>query len=145
MKIHKSAKTQIYPGGQRFRALKELTFSNDTGALTLFTVTGDVVVELIPVVITNVTSVASANIRLGIIGATNAIITDTLSTELDAREIWISTGPDSEIEPLESRRSYIIAGSNDIILTLSAQVDAGAITFYCFWSPLSVDGNLIAT
>ncbi len=144
MKIHKSAKTQIYPGGQRFRTLKELTFDDDTGTLTLFTVTGDVVVYLIPVVTTSVTSIASANIRLGVTGLTDAIIADTLSTDLDAREIWISAGPDSEIEPLDSTRSYIITDGNDILLTLSAQVDAGAITFYCFWSPLSSDGILVA-
>ncbi|KKM86590.1 hypothetical protein LCGC14_1277470 [marine sediment metagenome] len=127
----------------RYKIQKDLTFSNSTGTLTLFTVTGDVFVSIIPIITTDLTSAAAANIRMGVVGATDAMIVDSLSTVLDARGIWVDQTPDSEIEPLDRTRSYIITDGNDINLTLDAQVDAGAITFYCFWTPLSADGNVV--
>ena len=126
----------------KFKIQKDLTFSNDTGTVNLFTVTGDVFVNIIPVIITDVSSAAGANIRLGVVGYTDAMIVDTLSTDMDAREIWNDGGITNEIENLDSIRKYIITDGNDIVLTLDAQVDSGAISFYCFWSALSGDGKV---
>ena len=122
---------------------KDLTFSNDSGTLTLFTVTGDVIVWMIPIIVTDVTSVALANIRLGVVGNTDAMIVDSQAVDLDARGIWVDQTPDNEIEPLDRIRSYIITDGNNIVLTLDAQVDAGAIRFYLYWVPLSNDGNVV--
>ena len=122
---------------------KDLTFSNTgAGAVSLFTVTGDVFVNIIVVITTNIASAASANIQLGVVGYTDAMIVDTLSTDMDAREIWNDSGITNEIENLDSIRKYIITDGNNIILTLDDQVDSGAMTFYCFWSPLSNDGKV---
>ena len=122
---------------------KELVFSNDTGTVALFTVTGDVIVKIIPVIVTDVVPNTTANIRMGVVGNTNAMIVDSVSTNLDARGIWVDQTPDNEIEPLDRIRSYVVMDGNDINLTLSAQVNSGAITFYCFWTPLSSDGKII--
>ena len=122
---------------------KALTFSNDTGTFNLFTVTGDVIVQIVPVVTTDVASAAVANIRLGSVGNTNAMIVDSVSTDLVARGIWVDQTPDNEIEPLDRIRSYIVTDGNDIILTSDAQVDTGAITFYCYWSPLSSGATVV--
>ena len=122
---------------------KDLTFSNDSGTLTLFTVIGDVIVWMIPVIVTDVTSAALANIRLGVVGNTDAMIVDSQAVDLDARGIWVDQTPDNEIEPLDRIRSYIITDGNNIVLTLDAQVDAGAIRFYLYWVPLSNDGNVV--
>lgn len=122
---------------------KDQTFSNSTGTITLFTVTGDVIVWLIPVIVTDVTSAALANIRLGVVGNTDAMIVDSQAVDLDARGIWVDQTPDNEIEPLDRVRSYIITDGNNIVLTLDAQVDAGAIRFYLYWVPLSNNGNVV--
>jgi len=143
MTIKKNAKHQVYPGGQKFKAIKELIFSNNTGTITLFTVTGDVQIHLIAICKTNLASAAAANIRLGIIGNTDAIIVDTLSTDLDANKFWDDQTPTDEIQASDRARSYDISNGNDIILTLDAQVDSGAITFYCYWTQLSNDGLII--
>ena len=125
------------------RLIKGLTFSNDgAGALSLFTVTGDVSVELLAICKTNVASVALANIQLGVVGNTNAFLVDTLSTDLDAGEMWNDQSPTDIIQTRDRRRVYDIGGGNDIILTLDGQVDSGAITFYCYWVPLSNDGRV---
>jgi len=124
-------------------ATKSLTFSNDTGALNIFTVTGDVIIKIVAVCKTNVASAAVANMELGIAGSTDAIIATTVSTDIDADEIWHDASPDSDIEALSTMREYIISGGADVILTLSAQVDSGAITFYAFATPLS-NGSSVA-
>ncbi|HUX56538.1 MAG TPA: hypothetical protein VMV77_06160 [Bacteroidales bacterium] len=124
------------------RLEQNITFDNDVGVVPLFTVTGDVLVSVIPVVVTDVTSAAAGLIRLGVVGNTDAMIVDSLSTNLDARGIWVDQTPDFEIEPFERIRRYIITDGNNIILTLSAQIDAGALRFYCFWSPLSTTGKV---
>ncbi len=125
------------------RLMKELTFSNDAaGALSLFTVTGDVSVEVVAVCKTNVASVAAANVRLGVVGYDNAMIVDTLAENLDAGELWNDQSPTDEIQARDRRRNYDIMGGNDIILTLDAQVDSGAVTFYCYWVPLSIGAKV---
>lgn len=139
-KPSREAEMEIYTSLGEFKIQKDLTFSNSTGTLTLFTVTGDVWVNIIPVITTDVTSAAGANIRMGIVGNTDAMIVDSLATGLDARGIWVDQTPDNEIESTERVRGYFITDGNNIILTLDAQVDAGAITFYCFWSPLDTAG-----
>jgi len=58
--------------------------------------------------------------------------------------LWIDRSPTSVIEPEGARRDYIISGGDDIILTLDAQVDSGAITFYCYWSALSTGASVVA-
>lgn len=126
---------------------KDYTFSNTAGgAYAMFTVTGDVIVRIAAVCTTSITSAAGANIELGIAGATTVIIAQTLSTNLVAREIWHDATPDSEIENMSQTTvmsDHFISDGNDIILTLSAQVDTGALSFYAFWTPLSSDGNVI--
>ena len=126
------------------RVIKTLTFSNDTGQVNLFTVTGDVIVQIVPVCTTNVASAAAGNITLGVVGDLDAMIATTLATNLDAREIWIDASPDSEVEALSTIRAYIISDGNDIQLDLDAQVDSGVIEFYCFWTALSDGASVVA-
>jgi len=126
------------------KTTKALTFANDTGTVSLFTVTGDVRVNIIAICKTNVASAAAANIRMGVSGNDQAMISDTLATDLDANEFWNDQSPTSNIQAGDRVRSYDISNGDDVILTLDAQVDSGAITFYCLWTPLSSDGNVTA-
>lgn len=145
MKIQKSAKQQIYPGGQRFKAIKSLVFSNDTGTVTLFTVTGDVQVEITIICKASLVSVAGANIKLGIVGNAGAMLVDTLATEFDVNEFWNNQSPNDQIQTSDRARKYDISNGNNIILTLDAQVDSGTITFYCYWNQHSNNGLVVAS
>jgi hypothetical protein len=124
----------------KYKASKTITFSNDTGTVSVFTVTGTVIARVIPICTTNVASAAAGNIELGVSGDTDAMIAATTGTDIDANEIWHDASPDSNIEALSVRREYIITNSDDIIMTLSAQIDSGVIAFYCEWEPISDDG-----
>lgn len=124
---------------------KELTFANDAaGTVDLFTVTGDVIIRLIAVCKTNVASAAGANIECGVAGDTNIMIVSTLATDIDANEIWHDATPDVNTELESVSKDVIISNSDDIILTLDAQVDSGMVVFYLFYIPLSTDGNVVA-
>jgi len=124
--------------------IKSQTYSTTTGTQTLFTVTGDVIVRVIPVCKTNLTSAGACNVELGVTGTVAAMIAATDVTTIDADEIWHDATSDSDVEAESVSRNYIISGGADVILTLSAQIDAGAITYYCNWRPLSADGNVVA-
>ena len=126
----------------KFSLIQDITFSTSTGTVSVFTVTGDVIIRIIAIVTTNVVPNTTANIRLGTIGNTDAMIGDSVSSNLDAREIWNDSVASREIEAVDSVRGYIIADGNDVILTLSAQVNSGVIRFYGFWTPLSGSGKV---
>ena len=143
MDMMSNPNTKGYLGLENTLIRKDLTFSNDSGTLALFTVTGDVIVWIIPVITTDLTSAALADVRLGVVGNTDAMIVDSQAVDLDARGIWVDQTPDNEIEPIDRVRSFIITDGNNIILTLDGQVDAGAIRFYLFWAALSNDGNVV--
>jgi hypothetical protein len=133
-----------YESLSKNKVIKELTFSNDTGTVNLFTVTGDVRVSVVAICKTNLASAAAANIELGISGNTGAMLASTLATDIDANEFWNDTSPTGNIQASERIRAYDISNGADIALTLDAQVDSGAITFYCFWTPLSVGATVTA-
>lgn len=139
--VHKACLGELEAGGfAGHKCVKEITFDNSTGTVPLFTVTGDVIVRVIVVVKTNVASVGGCNGEVGIVGATDAIIATTDLTLLAAGEIWHDTTPDAKIEALSTMRDFIITTDGDMALTLSAQADSGAVTFYCLWAHLSDDG-----
>jgi hypothetical protein len=124
--------------------IKAVTFSSDTSSVALFTVTGDVIVKLIAICKTNVASVVGCNAEVGIADDTNLIIVSTDITALATNEIWHDAAPDTNGELLSTSRDVIISNGEDILMTLSAQADSGAVTFYVHWTPLSTDGNVVA-
>lgn len=134
----------ITAGGMGYQLLeKVIVFSNTAGTVNLFRITGDVIVRVVGVVKTNCASAAGCNASVGIAGATNNIIAVTDITTMLAEEIWHDNSPDSEIENLSVLQERIISDGNDIIMTLSAQADSGAITFYCFWLPLTALASVV--
>lgn len=141
MSIHTTSKSGTV---KEYWAEKTITFANSTGTVSVFTVTGMVAVQIIPECTTNVASAAAADITLGVSGDTDAMIAATTATDLDANNIWIDASPDSNIEAQSTSRDYIIGNSDDVILTLSAQVDSGVLVFRCLWKPISADGKVEA-
>lgn len=124
---------------------KSITFSalttGATGATTLFTVTGVVAVRLFGVVSgTDVTG--SGTIEAGISGNTAALLAQTTGTALDVGEVWIDTAP-ATVEALPALQ--IIGAGQDIIQTIATDtLNAGTLTYYCAWFPISTDGNVVA-
>jgi hypothetical protein len=111
-----------------------------TGATTLFTVTGTVAVRVFGVV-SGADLTGNGTLEVGVAGGTALILAQTTGTDLDVGQVWIDTGP-ALVEVLPS--PLIVAGK-DIIQTIGTDtITAGTITYYCAWTPLSDDGNVVA-
>jgi hypothetical protein len=112
-----------------------------TGATTLFTVTGCVVVRVFGVCGT--TLEGAATLEVGISGATAVILAQLANaTVLAADEIYTDATPTTKVEAMPSQ--LIIGNSQDIIQTIgSTALTAGQLTYYCLWAPISSDGNVV--
>lgn len=131
--------------GLGFTASKAITFVAGTtgavGATTLFTVTGTVAVRIFGVV-SGADVTGSGTIEAGISGNTAALLAQTTGTALDVGEVWIDTAP-ATIEALPNLQ--IIGAGQDIIQTIGTDtLNAGTLTYYCLWFPISSDGNVVA-
>jgi len=140
--------------GLTFREKKTITFDGNTvnaigdhdgtaDPTTLFTVSGDVAVVVIGIVKT--TLVGAATIEVGVTAATASILAQVAdATLLAVNEFWGADATPSLAEAM-SPRIHGIGGGLDIIMTLAtANITAGVIDFYCYWMPVSTDGNVLA-
>lgn len=125
---------------------KSITYvAGTTGAIassSLYTVTGDILLNIFAVCGTSLTSGGAATIEVGISGNTAGLIALSTATDIDAGEVWIDTAP-ATIEALPA--SQILTNGTDILQEIkTATVTAGVLTYYAIWRPLSSDGNLVA-
>ena len=130
-------------------AVGNYNFTDDTGAagaFTIFTVTGDVVVQVFGLCQVLMDSGGAAKIELGIAGNTASLIAQTTATDLDAYEAWQDAGPEPNPCPVSlDSRGFVIANGADIILTVSAaDLTVGDVDFVCRWWPISTNGNVVA-
>lgn len=124
---------------------KALTFDGTIGAVgfsTLFTVTGVVAVRVFGVCGT--TLVGAATLEVGITGATAVILAQIAdATTLATDEIYTDATPTTKVEALPAL--LIIGAGQDIIQTIgSTAITGGQLTYYCLWTPISTDGNVVA-
>lgn len=137
-----------------FFAKKTMTFdggtTNDPGDYTggtgnpanLFTITGDVLLAIFAVAETALVG-ASATLEVGVADATAELLAQTTAANIAIKKAWTDTGPALAGETLPS--AHIVGRSQTIIQTAgSANITAGKLHYYCFWRPLSSDGNVVA-
>lgn len=124
-------------------------FTDDTGAagsFTIFTITGDVLLEVFGVCNTALTSGGVATIELGVSGNTAVLIAQATATDLIADEIWHDATPTTKVEQIaNTTRQFIVTNGQDALFKITtADLTAGDIDFYALWRPLSTDGNVVA-
>ena len=139
--LYSGTAKEIEKFGEGHLAKHIVTLRTDaTGTQTLFNVTGEVEVVVIGYIDVTVTSGNALTLEVGVTGATAGLIAQTAVGNLTLDKIWVDAIP----SVLESKPSWkIIANSLDIIHTIGAFVaTAGKITYYCWWRPLSADGNV---
>jgi hypothetical protein len=136
-----------------FSAKKSVTFdggtTNDCGDYNgtgnpknLFTVTGDVLMVILAVAETALVG-ASATLEVGVASATAELIAQTVAANIAIKKAWVDTGPSLAGEVLPS--AHIVGRSQTIIQTVgTANITSGKLNYYCFWRPLSDDGNVVA-
>jgi len=135
-----------------FKASKRITFLGGTsdaigdkdGALAtfpIFTVTGDVLVWVAGMVKT--TLVGAGTLEVGIPNNTAILIPQVAdATTLAVNELWHDAT--SVLGEGFTPQVHGIGGGLDINgIVASTDITAGVIDFYCFWRPLSSDGNVV--
>ncbi len=126
--------------GMRFVS-KTVTFNGEV-SYAAFTVTGLVACFVVGYVTTPLTnhadtvSVGTATSAAGLIAATAGTAMQT------AGQAWVDNAP-SKFETLPSS-SKLIGDGEDIAVVGTANIAAGVVELYCFWVPLSSDGNVVA-
>lgn len=123
---------------------KAITYATATtgaiGVTTLFTVTGVVAMRVFAVCGTDLTG-AGATIEIGIVGNTAAVIAQSVGTTIDTGEIWYGTNPPT----VGVLPSVLVLSATNVIQTIAtATVDAGQLTYYCLWAPISSNGSVVA-
>ncbi len=110
------------------------------GDHTLLNVTGVVALNIFAVCETDLAG-ANATISVGTATTKAGLIALTTGTDIDAKEIWHDASPDASVE-----RSSVILKSivteNVTYTVATADLSAGALTFYVRWAPISEDGNV---
>lgn len=135
--------------GQRI-ARGNYNFTDDTGAAgsyTIFTITGDVLLQVFGVCNIALTSGGAATIELGVSGNTAILIAQATATALIANEIWHDATPTTTVEAIDidGTKNFILANGQDALFKITtADLTAGDIDFYGLWRPLSTDGNVVA-
>jgi len=114
-----------------------------------FTVTGDVLVRVFGIVgATGITSTSgTTTLSIGTTEATAGIIAASTvnNTQFAATDVWVDSTPANDVELMASAAWHVIGGGANIRLTRNVDdLTAGTLTLYCFWSPLSSDGNVVA-
>lgn len=124
---------------------KAITFTGAAGAgaqgtIPLFTVTGTVQLYFFGVCNTDLVG-ASATLSAGVSGVETGLVGSTTATNIDSGTVWGDSSP-AAVDPMPT--SKIIGAGQDIILTVgTADITAGAMTYYCLWTPISEDGNIV--
>lgn len=133
---------------EAFKLSSSWTFAASTtgavGAHTLFTVTGDVWVNVFATCQSSLTSGGAATIEVGVTGLTQGILQQAAATSFDTDMVWTDQGFDEGLST--TRIGNIIANGQDIKLTIgTTTVTGGQATFYCLWRPLSSNANITVT
>lgn len=116
--------------------------------LTIFTVTGDVLLTCWGAVTTAMTSTgANGTLALGFSGGTGDLIAATTvdGTILHtAKFIWASNAGAKLSYPLPGTSSwYAVSGSNVILTVATNSMSAGGMTIYCAWIPISAGATVV--
>jgi len=120
--------------------------SGGTGASqTLFTVTGDVIIRLLPVCTTLLAG--SGKVEVGVVGNLAGIVAETTATDIDANDIWKAASPTDVgvIAVTSIVGPFVVVNGLDILeTTTTADITSGQIYYVCWWRAASPDGNLVA-
>ena len=125
------------------------TYANLTGydSVDAFTVTGDVMVQIVGVVGGAITCTGGATVlNVGTTEAPTAILPAATidNAQFANTDIWIDATPTVDCEKMANNDWFIVSHANIILFRDVDDITGGALTLYCFWRPLSSDGNVVA-
>lgn len=140
------ANGRAIPAGLPFYCSKTRAYDGTigaTGAVTLFTVTGQVAVRVIGMCTEDVTG--AGTLEVGISGNTAGLLAQIAdATNLDAGESYLDATP-STVESVDLSSGFILSNGQDIIETIgTTALTNGTVIFGCLWRPLSDNSSVVA-
>lgn len=140
------------PAAFHYDRLAIKTIADMTGwdNAAVFTVTGDVIAAVVGVVgDTPITSTSGTTVlALGTTESGTGLIGNSTvdNSQFAATDVWVDGTPTVDCEAVSTADYRVIGGGADIILARNVDdITGGALTLYCWWRPLSIDGNVVAT
>ena len=136
------------PSGPFF-STKTLAFTGAAGlgakgAVPLFTVTGEVLVEKIVTFCSEDLAGAAATLELGVTGSVALFVAANVGTTIDVGEFVVSTTPTGNGIAVTAACKDIVITDNIIGTVAVADITDGTIRVDVYWRPLSSDGNVVA-
>jgi hypothetical protein len=109
-----------------------------------FTVTGLVAVRIIGYVTTALTSHANTtSVGINVAGSEAGLIAATAGTAMvTVGQVWVDNAP-SQLESLLPPWA-IIGGGEDIAVVGTAELVAGVVDLYCWWTPISTGASVVS-
>ena len=123
----------------------------ETSDVTVFTITGRVLVHAITAFCTEDLAGATATLALGVTGDTDAFIASTTATDIDANDWWAAAAPPAAngVTLADSVTGGITTGqrlkavSGNIFITIStADITDGTLVFDVIYTPLTDGARL---
>lgn len=139
--------------GNQITVLADFTSAtwNTIASHEILTVTGIVRIFMLPFVVSSVAG-ATATLVLGDETTSNSLIASTTAANLAADEWWTDSTDTRTVARLGRISAtdggyldFVVGGGKDIGYTIgTAALTSGSIRFYCWWIPISEDGNVVA-
>ena len=116
------------------------------GTIDIFEVTGNVMVRVFAIGKVQPTGAATPTVELGVAGSTATLLAQVADARtIDTGDIWVDATPITKIEAVDfgGDHTFVISGGQDIIMTIGGEdLTAGEIDFYCYYKPLSPNGEV---
>lgn len=140
--MDRDANYGVISSNEAFKLRSAWTFAagttGATGAHTVFTVTGEVIINAWAICTTDLTSGGAATVALGTATSTASLANSTTATTIDNHFVWHEA-----INGAGGTISNAHCVNENIILTVgTTTVTGGVLVFYATWRPLSTDGNV---
>lgn len=140
---------KVINSNEAFVTSKTIAFDGSAGngaqgTANLFTVSGDVLVQLVGACTESLAG-ASATISVGITGNTAGLIAVTTATNITNGVGWNDSTPSTVELLVNSATPRLLVNGPDIFATIAtANITDGTVKIYCLWRPLSTDGSIVA-
>ena len=117
---------------------------NTVATHEVFTITGTVRMQLLPLITTSLTSGGALTAQIGIEGATTAFVGNTALAALVLNTAWLSTTPTGQYASTSLIDRVVTAGLDVGYEILTAAATAGVIVWHCWWEPLVSGSSVVA-
>jgi len=112
------------------------------GSVSLFTVTGTVLVRIFGTCSETLVSAGGGTITVGTASSTAGIFSSITATAIASGDVVITGAAPAQVGALGG--NFGVNGANIIATVGTGNITDGTITWYCLWRPLSTDGNVVA-